>query len=180
VANIFKAKTLLGRTGIFSHEVTAPNLVYNTGDQTISGIKTFALRPTVNGTGVLLSGEAAQVDLTSTVRTTGNQNISGNKTFINNLEIQGTGIFNALDLNNIDNLALSGVDITITNGNVILTNPISAPNLVYNTGNQIISGVKTFANNINVFGTGIFKNVILNTDPVATENNAIAYAIALG
>jgi len=41
VANIFKAKTLVGRTGIFSHELIAPNLVYNTGDQTISGNKTF-------------------------------------------------------------------------------------------------------------------------------------------
>ena len=38
--------------------VVASNLVYNTGNQTISGIKTFASRPTVNGTGVLLSGEA--------------------------------------------------------------------------------------------------------------------------
>ena len=33
--------------------------VYLTGNQTISGTKTFATRPTVNGTGVLLSGEAA-------------------------------------------------------------------------------------------------------------------------
>lgn len=41
MANIFKAKTLLGRTGIFSHEVIAPNLVYNTGNQTIEGIKDF-------------------------------------------------------------------------------------------------------------------------------------------
>jgi hypothetical protein len=32
-------------------------VVYSIGDQTISGIKTFALRPTVNGTGVLLSGD---------------------------------------------------------------------------------------------------------------------------
>ena len=37
--------------------IIANNLVYNTGNQTISGIKTFASRPTVNGTGVLLSGE---------------------------------------------------------------------------------------------------------------------------
>ena len=43
MANIFKAKTLLSRTGIFSHEVIAPNLVYATsGDQTINGIKTFS------------------------------------------------------------------------------------------------------------------------------------------
>lgn len=41
MANIFKAKTLVGRTGIFSHEVIAPNLVHNSGNQTISGNKTF-------------------------------------------------------------------------------------------------------------------------------------------
>ena len=58
--------------------------------------------------------------------------------------VSGTGVFNALDLNNIDNLNLSGVDISITSGNVFLTNPLSAPNLVYNTGNQTISGIKIF------------------------------------
>jgi len=35
----------------------ADNLVYNTGNQTISGEKIFETRPTVNGTGVLLSGQ---------------------------------------------------------------------------------------------------------------------------
>lgn len=44
----------------FSTVGGAPNLVYNTGDQTISGVKTFASRPTVDGTGVLLSGEAVR------------------------------------------------------------------------------------------------------------------------
>ena len=77
------------------------------------------------------------------------QNISGIKTFID-----------GVNLNNIDNLSLSGVDITITSGNVTLTNPVSAPNLfniTYNTGNQTISGVKTFA-------TGIFApNLVYNT-----------------
>jgi hypothetical protein len=34
--------------------------VMTTGDQTISGVKTFASRPTVDGTGVLLSGEAVR------------------------------------------------------------------------------------------------------------------------
>ena len=52
----------------------------------------------------------------------GNQNISGIKTFATgvimygNLQVSGTGIFNSLDLNNIDNLSLSGVDVTITSG----------------------------------------------------------------
>jgi hypothetical protein len=73
--------------------------------------------------------------------------ISGTDIYLidNVFNVSGTGVFNALDLNNIDTLSLSGVDITITNGNVILTNPVSAPNLVYNTGNQTISGVKTFS-----------------------------------
>jgi len=57
VANIFKAKTLVSRTGIFSHEVIAPNLVYNTGNQNIDGVKNFYNTPTVNGDGVLLSGQ---------------------------------------------------------------------------------------------------------------------------
>ena len=68
------------------------NTVRTTGDQTVSGVKAFILRPTVNGTGVLLSGEAAQADLSSTVRTTGDQTISGVKTFQS--EIAGSKDFN--------------------------------------------------------------------------------------
>jgi len=59
---------------------TASNIVFTTGNQTISGEKTFVSRPTVNGTGVLLSGEAAQLPETI-VYTTGDQTISGEKTF---------------------------------------------------------------------------------------------------
>lgn len=57
----------------------------------------------------------------------GNQTISGIKSFTSdvimsgNLQVSGTGIFNAIDLNNIDNLSLSGVDITITSGNLNIT-----------------------------------------------------------
>ena len=36
------------------------NVVYTTGNQTISGIKTFDTRPQVNGTGILLSGEVSE------------------------------------------------------------------------------------------------------------------------
>jgi hypothetical protein len=54
----------------------AVNALY---DQTITGIKNFKSRPTVNGTGVMLNGEAAQLP-TTLVYTTGNQFIEGNKT----------------------------------------------------------------------------------------------------
>jgi hypothetical protein len=113
-----------------SKNVYANNLVYNTGNQIISGIKTFA------------------------------NAISGN------FQVSGTGIFNALDLNNIDTLSLSGVDITITSGAVTLTNPISAPNLVYNIGNQTISGVKTF------ISSGIFS--LSGAAPIGLPNNPLS------
>jgi hypothetical protein len=97
------------------------NVVYTSGTQTISGEKTFSAslfvfsganvvfvnntgivsgqwqfsnRPTLNGTGFLLSGEAAQLPETI-VYTTGNQIIDGQKIFrgeirINNLYVTGT------------------------------------------------------------------------------------------
>lgn len=38
--------------------ITDNNLpIYATGNQTVSGVKNFTLRPTINGTGVLLIGE---------------------------------------------------------------------------------------------------------------------------
>ena len=61
------------------------------------------------------------------VFTTGNQIISGDKTFLNNIKVSGSGIFNALDLNNIDTLNLSGVDINISNGNVVF---LTAPPII--------------------------------------------------
>ena len=92
------------------------NVIFlNNNAQTISGVKTFASRPTVNGTGFLLSGEVAALP-TTIVYTTGDQTISGIKTLIS---------------------------------------PLSAPNLVYNTGAQTISGTKTFASRPKVNGTGV-------------------------
>ena len=93
MAQIFKAKTLVANTGKFAYEVSAPNLVYNTGDQNISGAKNFYTRPTVNGTGVLLIGEASNVTLPDTiVYTTGNQNIDGLKNFTTIPTVNGTGV----------------------------------------------------------------------------------------
>jgi hypothetical protein len=94
--------------------------------------------------GYISSVSQAALMVPNLVYVTGNQTISGNKTFANNIAVSGTGIFNSLDLSSVDTISLSGVDITITNGVVISTNPITAPNLVYNTGDQIISGIKIF------------------------------------
>lgn len=118
-----------------------------------------------NQTGALLNNYINDLSGVSVLRY-GNQTISGVKTFVDSINVSGTGIFNSVDLNNIDILSLSGVDITITSGNVILTNPVLAPNLVYNTGNQTISGVKTFAN------SGIFS--LANATQLTLPNNPLS------
>ena len=100
------------------------------------------------------NGNSITEDFFDLTYKTGNLNLDVGVNISGNLKVSGTGVFNAVDLNNIDNLSLSGVDVTITSGNVVLTNPVSAPNLVYNTGNQTISGVKTFASRPTANGTG--------------------------
>jgi len=58
--------------------VVSNQAVSLTGDQTISGLKNFSFRPNVNGTGILLSGEAGSMLLPTTVLyTSGNQIKSG-------------------------------------------------------------------------------------------------------
>ena len=125
--------------------------IYATGDQNISGVKNFYSRPTVNGTGVLLSGEAINFTLPNTiVYNTGNQNIDGTKSFISNtffdkditvtgnIRASGSAFFND-NLNVVNNLNVSG-DLNV-GGN--FTNPT----LVLTRGSQLISGSKTFAGN---------------------------------
>ena len=226
------------------------NAVAKTGNQNISGLKNFITRPTVNGTGVLLSGEAAGLPNTL-VYTTGNQIISGNKTFSNQIvfanengrggfisgSTQGgdsslsitadgpeakyiylnanpasirlgedgvtinpgyefltidnadavlingtidlsapnvtayfkdvnanniyaqTGDFNGLDLNNVDNLLISGIDIYVENGNVSLTNTPTV------RGNPVLTGVDLtqYATISNLNLTGANLNNKINT-----------------
>jgi hypothetical protein len=93
--------------------------------------------------------------------------------------IAGTGIFNGLELNNIDNLSLSGVDITITSGVVALTNrptvngtgvllsgEVDLSSTVRTTGAQTVSGVKTFGN------SGVFS--LSGIIPLNLENNPLS------
>ena len=221
MAQTFKSKTLLGRSGIFSHEVIAPNLIYNTGDQTISGNKnftqnvivgdqnqdnlfivsgndiSFGVRPTVNGTGVLLIGEAPE----NTVFTTGDQSINGIKTFINgshsqillDTEVGSDGTAEIIfkdegsqilsigqdQLNTYGygetNFIKSIADLKILNNNntpvitipknedaVYINSNVYAGNLVYNTGEQFVSGLKKFNTRPTV-----------NTSPVLLSGEAI-------
>ena len=104
MANIFKAKTLLGRTGIFSHEVIAPNLVYNTGNQTIAGNKSFTASSILTirtisgfkGTSPLSLNLIAANDnsLSPTVNLAGNINLTAGTG-----SIFGTSTYGSINLN---------------------------------------------------------------------------------
>ena len=117
--------------------ILALNLIYNTGNQTVSGIKNFISRPTVNNTGVVLSGEAATpANLATTgstlntrinnlsgyinstgsniVFTTGNQTITGQKIFQDKLLV-GLTTPDAVTPDNrlqTNSLTIAGVDLT--------------------------------------------------------------------
>jgi len=79
--------------------VRGTNLIYNTGDQTISGLKTFDQRPFVNGTGVMLSGEVPVLE--NVVYQTGDQTISGSKTFNQRPNVSGSGMVISPDTSQI-------------------------------------------------------------------------------
>lgn len=79
-------------------------------------------------------------------------------------------------------LTISGVSVLTGDTSSFLT---SSSNVVYTTGNQTVSGLKTFANNLEVSGYGNFSNSLyINNSRVATEDELtkkmIAFAIALG
>lgn len=127
------------------------------------------------------------------VLTFGDQTISGKKTFIDNINVSGTGTFNSLDLNNVDNLSLSGIDISITGstvnvyGNILISgNPVltgvdlssyaTISNLA-STGSTLqtninnLSGVSvlTFGNQT-INGTKTFNSgVVINVQPTGTN-----------
>jgi len=144
-----------------------------TGNYVTKSSGQFTNRPTVNGTGVLLSGEAANLTLPNTiVYTTGNQNISGIKAFISRPTVNGTGVLlsgeavtipismNGSQQGKVSSLNFAGAPISVSIAGTTATINVASPSVqngVYTTGNQTISGVKTFT-------TGIFApNLIYNT-----------------
>ena len=145
MAQIFKAKTLVANSGKFAYEVSAPNLVYNTGDQNIGGNKNFYSRPTVNGTGVLLSGEAASLP-TTIVYITGDQTISGVKTFAQ------TGSFDTLQITNKKLSSYNYVSSNFIFGNTYINITNSSNNIIGTLPSGITSGINYYVKNLN---TGI-------------------------
>lgn len=188
-----------GATGPIGSTGPIPNnVVYVTGQQVISGSKTFYAdryifsgadlitvdndlivsggghfnnRPTVNGTGVLLAGEAAQLPDTI-VYTTGDQSIIGQKTFKS-----GNFIINQ---NSGDASDPGSYSVKIINSNFEIQNPnedlvvqINSPTSttenigIYTSGNKIIniSGDRIDINNAKVISNSTIEgsNLVYTT-----------------
>ena len=95
---------------------SAQGAVLISGNQTITGIKTFVSRPIVNGTGVLLSGEVVAQLPNTIVYNTGNQTISGIKTFASRPTFNGTGVLVSGD--SAPAIAANYITVTVTNNSV--------------------------------------------------------------
>jgi hypothetical protein len=110
---------------------TGTTKLYVSGNMLLSGTFTTNNRPFVNGTGVLLSGEAAQVDLSTTIRTTGNQTVSGVKDFQSVPLVSGKEVY-------------FQKNIVYFTGNNFTPDYISGRNFVYQ-----LTGFATVYNNLN-------------------------------
>jgi len=174
MAQRFKAKTLISNSGIFYKELIAGTGIFNglelnnidnlslSGvDITItSGVVALTNRPTVNGTGVLLSGEAAQVDLSSTVRTTGAQTVSGVKTFGNSGVFSLSGIIPLNVENNPLSIVGSGntyIQLNIQNrstGTNATSDLVLTANNGTDTTNYINLGINNSGYNNSAFTNG--------------------------
>jgi hypothetical protein len=79
---------LTGTTGIFTSIVEAPNLVYNTGNQTIGGAKTFSNNLTVNGGDLFVNTSNNRVGV-NTITPTASLDVNGTALFRSGLNISG-------------------------------------------------------------------------------------------
>jgi len=166
-------------SGIYNETILTPqqiSAVDLTGNQTISGEKTFDIRPSVNGSGVLLSGDLPSLD--GIVYTSGNQLISGAKRFVitagksfwvDNQNADSSQGWIYVDQNDAS-IGYNQNGFVIDNNSTQISGPVNIygqtsfvnnrptvngtgvllqdQSVVYTTGNQTIEGDKTFNDGI--------------------------------
>lgn len=112
---------------------------------------------------------------------TSDQNITGVKNFINAPTINGLQIVTSNNIGDQQNLVLQTGN-QIVSGIKTFATALFSPNLVYNTGNQIISGIKTFHSQPTLSGapllvSGTFGSVDIETARVDITNGSIEQGI---
>lgn len=130
-------------------DLAATQFVYQTGNQNISGSKTFFSRPIISGAGVTYHASGA-ARLGEVVTIAGSDQITGPKTFLNTVD------FDALDVTfGVTPLVFADCTFDLQGSSAAnLANALGA-NLVNTTTNQAIGGVKNFTDNLTVKGTGV-------------------------
>jgi hypothetical protein len=198
---------LTGTTGRFTSIVEAPNLVYNTGNQTIGGAKTFSNNLTVNGGDLFVNTSNNRVGV-NTITPTATLDVNGTALFRSGLNISGarptvnstgillsgeattqtyvTGISGSLQtqITTLNNQTgsyyprtnpsgyITGVDLSFS-GNYY-TKDESESRYVNTTGAETILGNKTFHDNVyinNLYVTGL--ETIVNTTNTNVASNYI-------
>jgi hypothetical protein len=136
------------QTGIFATTTSLNNLVSITGAQTISGIKTFASKPTVNGTPVLISGEVAS-------------SISRGTASVTTTSIAASGTFN------------TGVDFGCKSYGLLSVSGVSGAwvKLYYDTASRTSDATRTIDQDPS-------SNVSLIAESLSTGNGLIRFAPA--
>jgi hypothetical protein len=146
----------------FLSSFDAKNIYVNrTENQTITGVKNFVSRPTVNSTGVLLSGEATTQDYVTGIS-------GGLQTQITTLNNQTGSYYPRTNPSGY----ITGVDLSFS-GNYY-TKTESESRYVNTTGTETILGDKTFHDKVyinNLYVTGL--ETIVNTTNTNVASNYI-------
>ena len=131
----------IGLSGTLIGNVTSPNLVYITGDQNISGTKTFT--NTINGN---ITGNAGSV--TNGIYTSGGQTINGTTTLNNlnlNENISSLKFGTIKPVNNLHNVYSSSSNATsVTIANNVIVNGGTLIFYIQITAWSKTTGLKTF------------------------------------
>jgi hypothetical protein len=150
---------LTGTIGRFTSIVEAPNLIYNTGNQTINGVKNFTSILTVNNTGIYLNSNPSGyiTGISNIVFTTGNQSISGIKTFNNNLIVNGNDLFVNTSSNRIGIRTASPTAELDVNGSGLFRSGLRV-NSIKGTGQDFL--ISNVDNASNIFGANFLGGLI--------------------
>jgi hypothetical protein len=138
------------------------NLVYTTGDQIISGKKTFTQGFNVG----LEVGDSSTLYVSSGKVGINNENpvgaldVSGSTLFSQRPTVNGTGVLLSGDINTSN-------FYTKNNSSGYIT---GISNLVYTTGDQVISGLKTFSQGISIEGDSSLSALFVSGQRIGINN----------
>jgi hypothetical protein len=155
--------------------LTGTNVVYTTGNQTISGVKNFVSRPTFNGSGLALTGDLGTANtafngnrpITRTTINGVNPGGSDVVTFLNNLFYPFVGATISLNGYSIQELGTTFSNVPFTT-NITANSETSITNLsLFNNGNLLVSNITPIVGN----------NITNSTTLSLTTNSTVAASI---